>query len=86
MNRKGSNEEEELKFKPHAAKELPLRGQGRSMPRKDLQVQKAYSRASLFVRGTSREPTWLESKERRFYNVAGKLPKATASLPEQATI
>lgn len=57
-------EEEGLKFKPHAEKDLPSREQRRSTSRKNCKFKWSEAEQVWFVRGPSREPAWLESRER----------------------
>lgn len=65
MNREGSTEEEEFKLKSRAEKELSLIEQGRCTPRRELKFKRPEAEQVWFVKGTSREPAWLESRERK---------------------
>lgn len=62
MNREGSTEEE-MKFMPHSEKKLPLKDKGGAHQEK-CKFKSTEKEQVWFVRGTSRGPSWLESRAR----------------------
>lgn len=63
VNREGSTEEEEFKLKANARE--GARSKGGTLQEENCKFKRPEAKQVWFVRRTSREPGWLESKERR---------------------